>query len=80
MVRYFKVSDGKEVLYMTIDDSGAVILRDHTGRKVFLSRYQAKLMKFGVENILASMIKNQKGGDVKIEEISKEQMEKELSG
>ena len=79
MVKYFKIYNSNEVLYVTIDDSGAVILRDKTGRKVFLSRYQAKLMKFGIDNIIGEKQKEH-DKDVHIEEISKEQMEKELSG
>jgi len=79
MVKYFKIYDSNEVLYVTIDDSGAAILRDKGGRKVFLSRYQAKLMKFGIDNIIGEKQKAH-DKDVRIEEISKEQMEKELSG
>ncbi|MFP3278081.1 MAG: hypothetical protein RXO43_00765 [Candidatus Micrarchaeota archaeon] len=79
MVKYFKIYDSNEVLYVTIDDSGAAILRDKGGRKVFLSRYQAKLMKFGIDNIIGEKQKTH-DKDVRIEEISKEQMEKELSG
>ncbi|MGB9732590.1 MAG: hypothetical protein ACP5P2_00640 [Candidatus Micrarchaeia archaeon] len=80
MVKYFKIYDDKEVLYVTIDDSGAAILRDKKGRKVFLSRYQARLMKFGVENLLQNLIKPEKNGNVHIEELSKEEFEKEISG
>jgi len=79
MVKYFKIYNSDEVLYVTIDDSGAVILRDKGGRKVFLSRYQAKLMKFGIDNIIGEKQKKH-DKDVHIEEISKEQMEEELSG
>ena len=79
MVKYFKIYDSNEVLYVTIDDSGAAILRDKFGKKVFLSRYQAKLMKFGIDNIIGEKQKTH-DKDVRIEEISKEQMEKELSG
>jgi len=77
MVRYFKIYDSDEVLFVTVDDSGAVIIRDKSGKKVFLSRYQAKLMKFGIENILKDKIKKE-GSDVHVEEISKEEMEKSL--
>lgn len=47
MPRYYKAYDSNQTLFVTVDDGGAVILKDETGRKVFLSKYQARLMKFG---------------------------------
>ncbi len=75
MPKYYKVQDPKSTIYVTIDDSGAVIIKDTAGRKVFLSRYQAKLMKFGVDNLLKDMIKS--GGEgVSVTEITKENFER----
>ena len=45
MPKYYKIWDSKETIYVTIDDSGAAIIKDSAGRKVFLSRYQTKVMK-----------------------------------
>ncbi len=70
MPKYYKVYDTKETLYVTVDDGGAVILKDQAGRKVFLSKYQAKLMKFGVENLLKSLFKDSDSKDVHVEELA----------
>ncbi|MEM0087327.1 MAG: hypothetical protein QW774_03420 [Candidatus Micrarchaeaceae archaeon] len=57
------------MLYLTVDDSGAVIIRDEAGHKVFLSRYQARLMKFGIKSLLKNLFGNEDSSDVKIEEL-----------
>jgi hypothetical protein len=71
MPKYYKVYDSKETIYLTIDDGGAVIIKDVAGRKVFLSKYQAKLMKFGIENLVKDLFKDTDASDVHIEEIVK---------
>jgi hypothetical protein len=70
MPRYYKVYDSKEALYVTVDDGGAVIIKDGAGNKIFLTSYQAKLMKFGIDNLLKGLL-GQDNADVKIEELSK---------
>ncbi|MGC8538371.1 MAG: hypothetical protein ACP5MK_00695 [Candidatus Micrarchaeia archaeon] len=67
MPKYYKIWDSKETIYVTIDDSGAAIIKDAAGRKVFLSRYQTKLMKFGIENFLKQLVKGD--GEVHVEQI-----------
>jgi hypothetical protein len=67
--KYYKIYDSKQVLYVTIDDGGAVIIKDEAGRKVFLSKYQAKLMKFGIENLLKDLFKGVDSKDVHVEEL-----------
>ncbi len=69
MPKYYKISDKKSTLYVTVDDSGAVIMMDDAGRKVFLSKYQAKLMKFGIENLVQDLFKNSDSADVRVEEL-----------
>ena len=69
MPKYYKIYDSKQTLYVTVDDGGAVIIRDEAGRKVFLSKYQAKLMKFGVENLLKDLFKDSDSKDVHVEEL-----------
>ncbi len=69
MPKYYKVYDAKQTLYVTVDDGGAVIIRDEAGRKVFLSRYQAKLMKFGISNLLKNLFEGVDSSDVRIEEL-----------
>ncbi len=69
MPKYYRISDKKSTLYVTVDDSGAVILTDSAGRKVFLSKYQAKLMKFGIENLIQDLFKDTNYKDVKVEEL-----------
>ena len=69
MPKYYKIYDSKQVLYITVDDGGAVIIKDEAGRKVFLSKYQAKLMKFGMENLLKDLFKDVDSKDVHIEEL-----------
>lgn len=71
MPKYYKISDSKQSLYVTVDDSGAVIIMDEAGRKVFLSKYQAKLMKFGIENVLKDLLSDADESKVKVEELSK---------
>ena len=39
MPKYYKVYDSKQKLYVTLDDGGALIIKDEAGRKVFLSKY-----------------------------------------
>ncbi|MDE1855673.1 MAG: hypothetical protein KGH49_00310 [Candidatus Micrarchaeota archaeon] len=72
MPRYYKIHDSKETIYVTIDDSGAVIIKDVAGRKVFLSKYQAKLMKFGIENLISDLFKDTDSSDVVVEEMKSE--------
>ena len=69
MPKYYKVSDKKQTLFVTVDDGGAVIIKDEAGRKVFLSKYQAKLMKFGIDNLLQDLFKDSDSKDVKVEEL-----------
>ncbi len=69
MPRYYKVYDSKQTLFVTVDDGGAVILKDEAGRKVFLSKYQAKLMKFGIENLLKNLFEGTDTKDVHVEEL-----------
>ncbi len=71
MPRYYKVYDSRQTLYVTVDDGGAVIIRDEAGRKVFLSKYQARLMKFGVENLLKGLFEGVDSKDVRVEELKK---------
>ncbi|MDE1761933.1 MAG: hypothetical protein KGH78_01925 [Candidatus Micrarchaeota archaeon] len=72
MPRYYKVHDSKETIYVTVDDSGAVIIKDKAGNKIFLSRYQAKLMKFGIENLIKDLFKDTDSSDVVVEEMKSE--------
>ena len=69
MPRYYKVYDSKQILFVTVDDGGAVIIKDEGGRKVFLSKYQAKLMKFGIENLLKNLFEGVDSRDVHVEEL-----------
>ena len=69
MTKYYKVYDTKETLYVTVDNGGAVIIRDVAGRKVFLSKYQAKLMKFGIENVISDLFKDADSSEVHVEEL-----------
>jgi hypothetical protein len=71
MHKYYKISDSKQSLYITVDDSGALIIMDEAGRKVFLSKYQAKLMKFGIENLLKGLLAGADESKVKVEELSR---------
>ncbi len=74
MAKYYKIHDKKEVIYVIVDDGGSVIIVDEVGRKVFLSKYQAKLMKFGIENVISDSFKDVDSSNVKVEEIKREQM------
>jgi hypothetical protein len=69
MPKYYKVYDSKQKLYVTLDDGGALIIKDEAGRKVFLSKYQAKLMKFGVENLVKNLFEGVDSKDVHVEEL-----------
>jgi hypothetical protein len=76
MPKYFKVYDSNEVLFITLDDSGAVIIKDKSGKKIFLSRYQAKLMRFGIDNLLSDRLKKSSDSSIHLEEISEEDSNK----
>ncbi|MDE1874140.1 MAG: hypothetical protein KGI04_03420 [Candidatus Micrarchaeota archaeon] len=69
MAKYYKVHDSKQALFVTVDDGGAVIIKDEAGRKVFLSKYQAKLMKFGIDNLLKNLFEGVDSKDVHVEEL-----------
>ncbi|MGC8670020.1 MAG: hypothetical protein ACP5TL_02615 [Candidatus Micrarchaeia archaeon] len=73
MVKIYKISKGDDYLIVTVDDSGAYIIKDAAGRKVFLSKYQAQLMKFGIEKIISSAFKDADTKDIKIEEINEKE-------
>ncbi|MGC8662301.1 MAG: hypothetical protein ACP5RT_00755 [Candidatus Micrarchaeia archaeon] len=77
--KYYKISDKNETLYIIVDDSGALIIKDIHGKTVYLSRYQAKLMKFSIDNIFNLNSNGKVKNDVHVEEISKDEMEKTLS-
>ena len=68
MAKSYRISKGKEFIIVTVDDSGAYIIKDMAGRKIFLSKYQAKLMKFGITSVIGDSLKSS-DEDVKIEEI-----------
>ena len=72
MPRYYKVHDSNQTLFGTVEDGGAVIIKDEAGRKVFLSRYQAKLMKFGIDNLLKNLFEGVDSKDVKVEELKEQ--------
>ncbi|HVC58544.1 MAG TPA: hypothetical protein VND15_03665 [Candidatus Acidoferrales bacterium] len=69
MAKSYRISKGNEYIIVTVDDSGAYIIKDMAGRKIFLSKYQAKLMKFGISNVMGDSFK-EGDGDVKVEEIT----------
>lgn len=69
MPRTYRISKGNSHVFVTVDESGAYIIKDSAGRKVFLSKYQAQLMKFGIENIVKDAFDNVDTDDVVIEEI-----------
>lgn len=75
MPKYYKVYDGKEVIFVTVDDGGAVIIKDADGHKVFLSKYQAKLMKFGIENLVKDLFKDTDTSKVHIEEMKSDRQQ-----
>ncbi len=65
MAKSFRITNGKEYVIVTIDDSGAYIIKDMSGRKLFLSRMQAELMRFGMD----SMMGGENDADIKVEEL-----------
>ncbi len=69
MAKTYRISSGKEYIIVTKDDSGAYIIKDMAGRKVFLSRYQVRLMKIGIEDILKKEFEGVDSSGVKVEEI-----------
>ncbi len=72
MPKYYKIWEPVgDVLFVTMDESGAVIIRDRAGRKVFLSRFQARLMKQGINGVLKSLFDDADSSKIHIEEIEK---------
>lgn len=70
MVKAYKISKGNDYIIVKIDKGGAYIIEDKAGRKVFFSKKQAELMKFGIESIISGAFDKSEGKDIKIEEIS----------
>lgn len=69
MAKSYKISKGDEYIIVTVDDGGAYIIKDKAGRKVFFSKKQAELMKFGIDNIISDAFKDSDSGNVKVEEL-----------
>lgn len=55
--------------FLLVDESGSYIIKDVAGRKVFLSKYQVKLMKLGVESLAKELLKDNDATKIHIEEI-----------
>ncbi len=71
MARSYRISKGNDYIIVTIDKGGAYIIKDKAGRKVFFSKKQAELMRFGIDNIIGAAFKDSDDKDIKVEEISK---------
>jgi hypothetical protein len=69
MAKTYKIGNKKEYVIVTKDDSGAYIIKDMAGRKVFLSRFQARLMKIGINEVLKKEFEGVDSSDVTVEEI-----------
>jgi hypothetical protein len=69
MAKTYRISSGDEYVIVTIDDGGSYIIRDMAGRKVFLTKHQAELMKFGIDNIINGAFKKEGDKSIKVEEI-----------
>ena len=70
MPKVYKISKGGEYIIVTVDDGGAYIIKDMSGKKVFFSKKQAELMKFGIESLLkSSSINSEDQKDVEVQEI-----------
>ena len=69
MARTYRISSEDEYVIVTIDNGGSYIIKDMAGRKVFLTKHQAELMKFGINNIIKGAFKKGDGKSIKVEEI-----------
>lgn len=69
MAKSYKISKGNDYIIVTIDRGGAYIIKDKAGRKVFFSKRQAELMKFGIENLIKDAFKDSDDKDIKVEEL-----------
>ncbi len=67
MAKSYKISKGEEYIIVTVDDGGSYIIKDKVGRKVFFSKHQAELMKFGIEKILKEAFKDADDTEIKVE-------------
>jgi hypothetical protein len=68
MARTYRISSGGEYVTVTVDDGGSYIIKDMAGRKVFLTKHQAEIMKFGIERIIKGAFKDAHD-EIKVEEI-----------
>jgi hypothetical protein len=68
MPRYCKVCDSKQI-FVTVDDGVAAIIKDEACTKGFLLKYQAKLMKFGIDNLPKNLFEGADSHDVHVEEL-----------
>ena len=70
MPKVYRISRGDEYIIVTVDEGGAYIIKDKAGRKVFFSKRQAELMKFGIENVIKNAFGNEQARkDIKVEEL-----------
>ncbi len=69
MAKTYRISSGDEYVVVTIDDGGAYIIKDMAWRKVFLTKHQAELMKFGIENVIKGAFRKEDEKNIKVEEV-----------
>ncbi|MGD0510810.1 MAG: hypothetical protein ABSA33_03120 [Candidatus Micrarchaeaceae archaeon] len=69
MAKSYKISKGNDYVIVTVDKGGAYIIKDKAGRKVFFSKMQAELMKFGIDNIIKDAFAGSDDKDIKVEEM-----------
>ncbi|MGI0100760.1 MAG: hypothetical protein ACREBH_03545 [Candidatus Micrarchaeaceae archaeon] len=69
MAKSYRISKGDEFIIVTVDDGGAYIIKDSSGRKVFFSKKQAELMKFGIENIIKDALEGSEDKDIVVENV-----------
>lgn len=71
MPKVYRISKGSEYIIVTVDDGGAYIIKDMAGRKVFFSKKQAELMRFGIENILKKAFRDSDEKEIVVEELKR---------
>jgi hypothetical protein len=69
MAKSYRISKGEEYIIVTVDEGGAYIIKDDAGRKVFFSKRQAELMKFGIENLIKEAFKDSDDKNIKVEQV-----------
>jgi len=73
-VKYYKVYNKSQTLYVTVLENGTRTIMDGKGHKVLLFENHVKRLKQGIEDLGTARYKSSNPSEVVVEEITREEM------